>query len=371
MSKSKGNVIDPLEVMESHGTDAFRFTLAAFAAQGRDIKLSEERVIGYRNFCNKIWNACRFLFSTAQENVDWEKFAAALQSPEKIQATHPFSQWMLWMLSDCVGKVREALDEFRFNDAAMATYHFFWGIFCDWYLEFIKETLKSENKGLRAEFATTAYYVLDQSLRALHPFMPFLSEELWQAMVDRKGNFVAVAAFPVPLPENILKEYQSSKEDIEAVRALFEKVRQIRMETGMALSKPLGKVSIYSDESALLGRVAQIAGKALNLIGGMEQEINLNDPALKKERGVARGVTSFRDLVVLVDLKGLVDLGKERSRQEKEKAKLEKGLAGHQSTLNNPKFRESAPEELVKEKEEKIREYQQRIQEIDEALKYL
>jgi valyl-tRNA synthetase len=109
MSKSKGNVIDPLELMESHGTDAFRFTLAAFAAQGRDIKLSEERVIGYRNFCNKIWNACRFLFSTAQENVDWGKFATALQTPEKIQAKHPISQWILWMLSDCIEKVREAL----------------------------------------------------------------------------------------------------------------------------------------------------------------------------------------------------------------------------------------------------------------------
>jgi valyl-tRNA synthetase len=262
-------------------------------------------------------------------------------------------------------------DEFRFNDAAMTIYHFFWGIYCDWYLEFIKETLKEGDAKLRAEFAMVANFVLDQSLRVLHPFMPFLSEELWQAMTDRKGEFLAVSFFPASISEKLIKEYQGPKEEIEAVRALFEKIRQIRMETGMPLSKPLGKLSIYSADEKLLNRVRSIAGKAFNLIGGLEKEMTTNDPTLKKEKGIARGVTTYRDLVVMVDLKGLVDLTKERSRQEKEKAKLEKGLAGHQNTLSNPKFREGAPEELVKEKEEKIREYQQRIKEIEEALKHL
>jgi valyl-tRNA synthetase len=201
--------------------------------------------------------------------------------------------------------------------------------------------------------------------------MPFLSEELWQAQTDRKGQFLAVARFPSALLEKMLKAYQDLKEDIEATRALFEKIRQIRMETGMPLSKPLGKVSIYSADHKLLSRVVAIASKALNLIGGLEHDLLLQDPKLKTEKGVARGVTSYRDLVVLVDLKGLVDLAKERGRQEKEKIKLEKGLMGHQNTLNNPKFREGAPPELVKEKEEKIRVYQQKIQEIEEALRHL
>ncbi|MDX1386395.1 MAG: valine--tRNA ligase, partial [bacterium] len=180
MSKSKGNVIDPLEVMEQYGTDAFRFTLAALAAQGRDVKLSEDIVLGYRNFCNKIWNASRFLFASGMEYLNEKRLKTGLEKVEALEAHHEFSQWIISESSQCVADVRKAVEEYRFNEGAMTAYHFFWGTFCDWYLELIKETLKTGDSKLREEFATVAFYVLDQSLRLLHPFIPFITEELWQ-----------------------------------------------------------------------------------------------------------------------------------------------------------------------------------------------
>ena len=369
MSKSKGNVIDPLELMEQHGTDALRFTLTAFAAQGRDIKLSEERVLGYRNFCNKIWNASRFLLSTASPSVNWKSFQTALDDPKTLPTSHEFSQWILTKLSECVATVRQALEEYRFNEAALSAYQFFWGTFCDWYLEFIKETLKSDTNSLREEFATVALYVLDQALRLLHPLMPFITEELWQALCDRQGELLPRARFPTVLPEESLARFQKSQEKIEALKAVFEKVRQIRMETGVPLSQPLKRVSIYSKDDDLLQDLQKLATYAYDLAG--LSKLSVNDTQLRAEKGIARGVTSHEDVVVLVDLKGLVDLDKERQRQEKEIAKLQKGLAGVEKTLKNPKFIQKAPVELVEEKKLALQSYEAKILEVEEALKLL
>lgn len=369
MSKSKGNVINPLEVMESHGTDAFRFTLAALAAQGRDIKISEDRVLGYRNFCNKIWNACRFLFSTAGSHVDHEGLAGAIQDPNQLKISHDFSQWILTKLSETVTQVRSAIEEYRFNDGAMTLYHFFWGTFCDWYLEMIKDGLKKPDLALQKEFATVSYFVLDQSLRLLHPFMPFLTEELWQSMMDRKGEFLPLAKFSDPLPEPMLVGFQSGTERTEALCAVFAKVRQIRMETTMPLNQELDQVGIYSEDEKLLTELSQGAGLALHLIRA--KGLSPKNPDLENSRGVARGVTGFKDLIVRVDLKGLVDLDKERARQEKELAKISKALKGNEKTLQNPKFLEKSPPELQAEMRENVANYRRRIEEIEAGLKQL
>ncbi len=369
MSKSKGNIIDPLSLMDKHGTDALRFTLAAFAAQGRDIKLSEERILGYRNFCNKIWNAARLVFSTALPYANPEKLKKAESSFDKLPCRHDLSQWILFKLSECVYQFRLALEEYRFNEAAMGAYHFFWGTFCDWYLELTKDTLKNPNDSLREEFATVTVYVLDQVLKLLHPIIPFITEELWQNMHDRKGQFLTQASFPRPLEEKHFSAFHAAQSRMEAMRAVVEKIRQIRMETGVPLNQKLTRVSVYSSNTAWLEEIDTVLGYGLNLAG--VTQIALNDPALREEKGVALGVTTFEDLVVIVDLKGVVDLEKEKLRQEKELKKLENGLNATQKTLDNPNFVKNAPNELVEEKRKSLNEYQNKIREVKEALALL
>ncbi len=317
MSKSKGNVLDPLVVMEKFGTDAFRFTLAAFAAQGRDIKLGEERILGYRNFCNKVWNAARLVLATVLPHCDMTQ--ASVESSHEIEATHPVSQWMLLELNRAVAELRVGFDEYRFNEAAQACYRFFWSVYCDWFLELIKPVLRSEqaqDQALKREFSNLAVFVLDQALRLLHPIMPFITEELWQVLLSRENQFLAKAAFPQVLGESEVQVWTSAHDQVDAAMAVVEKIRQILMETGAGLKVTPAKVSVYSKDEKKLVDIERILPMVGNLI--RLPAVTLNDPGLRAEKGIARGVTRYRDVVVLVDLKGLVDLEKERARQQKE-----------------------------------------------------
>ncbi|HWT79078.1 MAG TPA: class I tRNA ligase family protein, partial [Candidatus Methylomirabilis sp.] len=183
MSKSRGNVIDPLEVIEKFGTDAFRFTLAAFAAQGRDIRLSEDRISGNRNFANKIWNASRFTLTNLQ-GYDPKNPAG------KADLTLA-DQWILSRLNRTVAAVREGLDGYKFNEAASAVYQFLWHEICDWYIELIKPALyQDQDPGRKWAAQDVLARVLDRSLRLLHPFMPFITEEIWQALPGNEGSIM-------------------------------------------------------------------------------------------------------------------------------------------------------------------------------------
>ena len=250
----------------------------------------------------------------------------------------------------------------------MAVYHFFWGTFCDWFLELIKNPLKSEDQKLGRELATVAALILDQSLRLLHPFMPFLSEELWQKLAPRQGALLPQAKFPQPLPDKIQADLSSAEARIEAVLAIVEKVRQIRKESGIAENVNLERASLYSSDQGLLEQVDKIVHYAANLT--KISKFGLND-GLEKEKGIAKGITRFRDLKVIVDFKGVVDLQKERQRQEKELARLNNGLAGTVKMLNNAEFVAKAPPELLEEKRESEATYRKKIQEVEEALKLL
>ena len=177
MSKSKGNVIDPLELMDEYGADALRFTLAIMAAQGRDVKLDPTRVAGYRNFGSKLWNASRFAeMNGVKLDADFE--------PSNTKLT--INRWILTELSKCVEEVTENIEKYRFNDAAGAAYKFVWNTFCDWYLELLKPTFNGDDEAAKAESQACAAYVLDQIYALLHPFMPFMTEELWQLTEDRE-----------------------------------------------------------------------------------------------------------------------------------------------------------------------------------------
>ena len=222
MSKSKGNVADPLAVMDTYGTDAFRFTLAALAAQGRDIRMSEERVEGYRNFANKIWNASRLVLG----NLDGYDPALARRGKPSMA-----DRWIKSRLAATTAAVRKALDGYRFNDAASAVYQFLWHEFCDWYLEIAKRSLyQSEDPVARAVTQRTLIESLEVTLRLLHPFMPFLSEEIWQRL-PHQGESIMVAPFPraADARRNALAERR-----MQPVIDIVSAIRTIRSESRIA-----------------------------------------------------------------------------------------------------------------------------------------
>jgi valyl-tRNA synthetase len=187
MSKTKGNVIDPLEVMQQYGTDALRFTLAAFAAQGRDIKLDEDRIDGYRNFCNKLWNASRFVF------MNLEGYEGTCQLDEQADRSIA-DKWILSRLNNTTREVNQALEDFKFNDAALTVYKFIWNEYCDWYIELAKSRLAVEGSEKKAA-QNVLLHVLEASLKLLHPFMPFITEEIWQKL-PKNGDSIMVSDFP-------------------------------------------------------------------------------------------------------------------------------------------------------------------------------
>ena len=191
MSKSKGNVVDPLGIIDDYGADALRFTLAAMAAQGRDIKLATSRVEGYRNFATKLWNAARFAEINGCARA--EKF-----DPKGV--TETLNKWIVGEIARTVGEVSSAIETYRFNDAAGAAYRFVWNIFCDWYVELTKPVLQGADGAAKDETRATTAFVLDQIAKMLHPFMPFLTEELWEAFAERAGKpnagLLALADWP-------------------------------------------------------------------------------------------------------------------------------------------------------------------------------
>ena len=225
MSKTRGNIIDPLEIIEEFGTDSLRFTLTAMAAQGRDIRLSTERIAGYRNFCNKIWNAARFTLMNLGESVPPMPPRETLSLGDR---------WILSRLNGVTRQVNEALEEYRFNDAALALYHFTWHELCDWYLEVIKPALTSGERG-NASRAVLAE-VLERTLRLLHPIIPFITEEIWEKLPNRTGESIMIAEWPKPRDEWDDPEVE---EEFEALMDMIGGIRNIRGELNISPNKEM------------------------------------------------------------------------------------------------------------------------------------
>ena len=335
MSKSKGNVIDPLVMMDRFGTDAFRFTLAAFAAQGRDILLSEDRIEGYRNFANKIWNAARFIF---QSSPDFKEI------PRVDGVTHRYNRWILHELNETVKAVTEAIDQYRFNEAAGGLYQFFWHRFCDWYLELIKPILygKRQPEALE-ETQNTLYFVLDQSMRLLHPFMPFITEEIWQR-IPHEGISIVKAEFP-SYRENFVDE--RAAEEMELIIQAITGIRNIRGEMEIPPSKFLeavvnahgeSVVSVLEDHANAIKDLARL--ESLRIARGAE-----------RPRGAATAIFDAFD--IYVPILGIVDIAGELARIEKRLAKHEKELSQIERKLSNKNFLEKAPADVVEKEREK------------------
>jgi len=342
MSKSRGNAADPLAAMDKYGTDAFRFTLAALAAQGRDIRVSEERVEGYRNFANKIWNAARLVLTNL------EGYDAKLARRGKPSVA---DRWVLSRLAATVASVRKALDGYRFNDAASAVYQFLWHEFCDWYLEIAKRSLyQSEDPVARAVTQRTLVEALEVTLRLLHPFMPFISEEIWQQL-PHEGESIMIAPFP-----RAGRKWRDAEAEAE-MRPLIDivgAVRTIRSESRISPAAEI-RVTIRPGASGAEGLQA-----AAPLIGALSRSVITVSVDAARPPQSAHGVAG--DAEVFVHLEGVVDLAAERNRLVKEIERADKEIAFLGGKLARPDFVERAPAEIVERDRARLAE-QRRVHE--------
>jgi valyl-tRNA synthetase len=337
MSKSKGNVADPLAVMDKYGTDAFRFTLAALAAQGRDIRLGEERIEGYRNFANKIWNASRLVLS----NLDGYDPRLAKRGRPSVA-----DRWILHRLAATVTAVRKALDTYRFNDAASAVYQYLWHELCDWYLEIAKRNLyQAEDPVARAVTQRTLVEALEVTLRLLHPFMPFISEEIWQRL-PHAGESIMIAPFPRPARRwHDPDAERAMKPVIDVVGA----IRAIRSESRIP---PAAALSVTVKPGS--ATTAEVVRSAASLIGLLSRSVITIAPEAVPPPQSAHAVAG--DAEVFVHLAGVVDLAAERNRLLKEIEKAEKEVAFLQGKLGRADFVERAPAEVVERERTRLAE---------------
>ena len=326
MSKSLGNVVDPLELIDEFGADALRFTNAAMASLGGVLKLDTQRIAGYRNFGTKLWNACRF----AEMNGVWEGHKTQTQPPSPKATAN---RWIIAETAKTLAEVDAALTDFRFDTAASALYAFVWGKVCDWYVEFAKPLFDGPDA---AETRATTAWVLDQSMILLHPFMPFLTEDLW-ATTGTRAKMLALTDWPAYAGQHGDEKAQA---EMGFVTALIEDIRSARAQVHVPVGLKADLVATqltpqareaFTRNEALIKRLARI-------------DSYTEGPAPKGAIAIAVEGASFA-----IPLQGLIDIGEEKSRLEKAMEKLKKEIGGLKGRLDNPNFAKSAPEEVVDE----------------------
>ena len=339
MSKSKGNVIDPLSVIDRYGTDAFRFTLAAFAAQGRDIKMSEKRVEGYRHFINKLWNASRFALmhlDRGYEEFNWEN----LSLPDR---------WIISRLRRVAAQVASDLDTYRFNEAAAALYNFVWHEFCDWYLEAVKPALY-DNEGAEAKEAAraTLWLVLQETLVLLHPFIPFVTEEIWHHMPGTNDSIMK-AAYPAESVDPAdITQHQETEFQMGILMDVITGIRNVRGEMNIAPSLKLN-VLVQTEDT----KTREVIESQRDLIISLARldAFRIQDTG---KRPASSATAVVNTATIFVSLEGIIDFAKETQRLEKEINKLEAELVTVSKKLSNEGFLGKAPADVI----EKVREKQ-------------
>jgi valyl-tRNA synthetase len=353
MSKSKGNVIDPLALIDEYGADALRFTLAAMAAQGRDIKLSPDRVAGYRNFATKLWNAARFAeINGCAHDPDFEA----------RHAGETLNRWIIHETAQTEKAITAALEAYKFNDAAGAIYRFVWNVYCDWYLELAKPVLTGPDGPAKKETRAAAAWALDEILRMLHPFMPFVTEELWRVTAEHgppRHRLLALDAWPV----HDGLDNASAEAEIGWVIDLVTALRSVRVEMNIPPATMLPLV--------LVKAAPQTAARARQWSEFIQRLARVSEIAFADAAPDGALQLVVRGDVAALPLKGVIDLAAERARLGKEMAKADADIARVDAKLNNPNFVARAPEEVVEEEKEKREEALARKAKLAEALKRL
>lgn len=363
MSKSKGNVVDPLIMIDKYGADAFRFSLAAFAAQGRDIKFSEERVEGYRFFVNKLWNAARFIMMNLNTDTGCQVPAAGYDYTSLPSTVQDISnKWILSRLSKAASEVNRTLEDYRFNDAANSIYQFVWHEFCDWYIEMSKHALYTDSEK-KTETLSTLLCVLDNSLRLLHPFMPFVTEEIWQGMEGyfiRDSQSLMKAGYPVSL-----LVFPKAEADMFLVTEAVTGIRNIRGEMNIS---PAAEVRVIF--RTFTKKAEEILKENQQLIGRLARakDISIGENA-EKPKGSATAVKDSFE--IYAPLEGLLNLGAEIDRLLKEKKKIEESMGLINRKLSNEDFLKRAPDDIIEKERSKHEELLARDKRLAESINML
>ena len=346
MSKTKGNVLDPIEVIEQYGTDATRFTLAAMAAPGTDIAFNASRTAGYRNFANKIWNASRFMFMNLDRVAPGLRPDAGESRPDAgvagFEAVALEDRWILSRFNRVAQEVSQALEAFRFDEAARAIYDFFWGELCDWYIELVKPRLATEDaadKEAAQRACRNLVSLFEASIRLLHPVMPFITEEIWHALYDGRPPLksVALAAYPVAEEKQL---DLAAEAEMAVLQELMVNVRNLRAELAVE-QKQRVPIQIFADEPAIRTLIEQNRG-AVERLAGVEKVTFAKD-SLAKLSSVRH--TARFDVHVVYEKK--IDAAVERVRLKKELERIEKEIANVQRQLGNDQFLAKAPAQVV------------------------
>jgi len=355
MSKSKGNVIDPLELIEKYGADSLRFTLTAMAAQGRDIKLSEERVQGYRNFATKLWNAARYCEMNGCLPQPGFK-------PEEVSNT--LNKWIISSVLDTRGAIDKALTDYRFNDAAGAIYHFTWGSFCDWYLEFTKPLLndKPDDDPLVQEIRGTTGWVLEQILTLLNPFMPYITEELYKSLGMQAGADKLISKSWPDYAEGLSDEAAAA--EIDWLERFISEIRSVRADMNVPAGARL-QLLVKDASEETKGRL-NAYDQIIRQMARLEAvEINEAEPP----KGSIQSVVG--EATIILPIADIIDLDKERERLKKQIGKLEQDIKKIEQKLENKKFIENAPEDVVEEQKSRKSEAEAVLNKLSQALKQL
>ncbi len=360
MSKTRGNVIDPLEVVNKYGADAMRFSLTALATQGRDIKLSMPVIEGYRNFINKIWNASRFTMMNLED-----------YNPDLVPSEHELStydKWIITKLNRTISEVEQSIEAYEFDKAASSIYQFFWAEYCDWYLELVKPILYGDNELDKQRTQSVLVRVLTSALRLLHPIAPFVTEELYQRLrsfgveldsVDAgAAESIIISAFPEFNQNEI---YENSENEVEFIKNIVGAVRGLRAIVGL---HPSERVNIHllpenvtakqqiSDNEKSIINLASLSG--LELIDGN-----------KSDKSVAQVIPGVE---VFLPVEGLIDIEKETQRVKKEIDKVTKDLKQTHNKLSNSNFLDRAPEDVINKEKEKLEEFNTQKEKLEEVL---
>jgi valyl-tRNA synthetase len=357
MSKSKGNIVDPLDVIERYGADALRFTLAALAAQGRDIKLAESRIEGYRNFATKLWNAARYA----------EMNGCALKGGfDPADARLTVNRWIASALAQMAERLTAALEEYRFNEAADALYHFTWHTFCDWYVEFTKPILLGQDESSKAETRAMTAWAIGRLCHLLHPVMPFISEALWRHLSGGKEGMLITAQWPAPSGPGDA----AAMAEMEWVVGLISQIRTARAEMNVPAAVELDALIA---ECGPDGRQWIERHRAQILRLARLKSIGTGNEAARRalvERKAALQVVA-EDATLLIDLAGAVDLDKERARLEREAGALRGELGKIAQKLANPQFLAKAKTEVIDEQREREAEANAALARTNAALERL
>ena len=351
MSKSKGNVVDPLGVIDEYGADALRFTLARNVAPGHDIRLGPQDVENNRNFATKLWNAARFVEFNG---------AARVEGFDPKSAKETLNRWIAHETAKAAAEITQAIENYAYSDAAGAAYRFVWNVYCDWYVELSKPLLTGPDGAAKDETRAMAAWALDEILKLLHPFMPFITEELWAVTAEqgpKRASLLALSNWPK------LEGLADDKAEAEIgwVIELITALRSLRAEMNISAQIPLVLAGASADSQARAQRWAEFMKRLARV-----SDISFADSA---PQGSVQLV--IRGEVAALPLKGVIDIGAERARLAKEMTKADADIARSDAKLNNPKFVERAAEEVVEEEREKREEAAARKAKIAEALERL